>query len=153
MPFGLEYTGDFSSFSVGALWVIYSFAFFFIFTYLALRGTPNAWRTSFKISVYSLLFNICLVWISFPPFLSAVLGICAYLVMSKAITHQDMNEFVKTTFIVFINFAIMMNIPDFLLLFYTIFSMYFFYAQSEARLREAQLPQMSAPQMPQMPGF
>jgi hypothetical protein len=153
MPFGLEYTGDFSSFSVGALWVAYSFAFFFVFTYLALRGSPNAWKTSFKISIYSLIFNICLVWISFPPVPSAILGICAYLVMSKAITHQNMNDFIVTTFTVFINFAIMMNIPDFLLLFYTIFSMYFFYAKSEAKLRESQLPPAPMQGMPQMPGF
>jgi len=149
MPFGLEYTGEFSSFGVGALWVAYSFAFFFIFTYLALRGREDAWKLSLKITFYSLLINICLVWISFPPLLTALVGISSFLLINKAITRQDMNAFVKTTIIVSINFTIMLNIPDFLLLFYTIFSMYYFYAQSEARLREAQMP-MSMPQMPGM---
>ncbi|MFA6065396.1 MAG: hypothetical protein WCW44_03105 [archaeon] len=151
MPFGLEYTGEFSSFGVGMLWILYSFAFFFIFTYLALRGEEGAWRTSLKITIYSLFFNLCLVWINFPPLLTAISGIAAYLVMNKAITHMDMNAFVKTTIIVYINFFIMLNIPDFLLLFYTIFSMYYFYAQSEARLQKNSFPgQMSLPQMPGM---
>jgi len=148
MPFGLEYTGDFSSFGVGALWVIYSFMFFFVFTYLALRGTNNALGTSIKLVIYSLLFNICLVWISFPPIPMAILGIAAYLVMSKAMTKQDMNGFIVTTFIVYTNFFIMMIIPDYLLLFYTLFSIYFFYLQSEARLKAS-----SSIAMPQMPGM
>jgi len=148
MPFGLEYGGEFPSFAVGMLWVGYSFVFFFLFSYMALRGKEGAWKIALKITLYLLFFNLCLVWVNFPPKLTAIVGIAFFLVINKLINHQTMNDFIKTSAIVLINFFITLNVPDFLLLFYTIFLMYYFYLQSENRLKSESAMNLS--QMPRM---
>ena len=141
MPFGLEYTGSaFSSQGEGIIWLILSFVFFFVFSYLALRGKDDAVKIAIYVTVCALIVNIVLVMLEVSAIWAGIIGIIAYLIVSQLVINMQVMEFIKTICIVFVNYTIMLFVPDFFLMFYSIFVLYIFYVISENRLKEAAGP-------------
>jgi len=149
MPFGLNYAGQFDSFtySNGVMWVLFLFIYLFCFSYFALRGKKEAWRLSLYVTTLALVANIILITLQVPAIVSLVLGISIYLLVSFFVTRMRLADLLKVSCIVSVNLTIASFVPDYLGLFYDIFLLYIFYLMSENRLKKEAAP-LPAPQMP-----
>jgi len=149
MPFGLNYAGQFDSFtySSGVIWVLFLFIYLFCFSYFALRGKPNAVRTSVYVTTLALVANLILVTLQVPAIVSLLLGISIYLLVSFFVTRMRLADLLKVSCIVSVNLIIASFVPDYLGLFYDVFVLYIFYLMSENRLKKEAEP-LPSPQMP-----
>jgi asparagine N-glycosylation enzyme membrane subunit Stt3 len=140
MPFGLDYLGTaFNSRGEGFIWLVFSFIFFFVFSYLAMRGKDDAVKISLYVTVCALVVNMFLVMLSVSAFWTGIIGIVVYLIVTQLAVNMQVMDFIKTICIVFTNYTIMLFVPDFLIMFYTIIVLYVFYVISEKRISEAGL--------------
>jgi hypothetical protein len=141
MPFGLEYGGEFDSFtfSSGILWSLLLFVYFFCFSYLALRGKQNAGRTAFYVTLLAVAANIVFVYLQISAFSALILSIAAYLLASIFVSHMQLNQVIKVICIVTINYIIAGFVPYYLRGVYDLFVLYIFYLISENRLKKEEL--------------
>ena len=141
MPFGLDYMGEFGSFtfSSGLLWVLLLFLYFFCFSYFALRGKQDAWKIALYVTIIAIIANVVFVYLQISAFSALILSIVAYLLASVFVSHMQLNQVIKVICIVTINYIIAGFVPYYLRGFYDLFVLYIFYLISENRLKKEEL--------------
>jgi len=136
MGMGAEYFAGLDVFAYGWFSTLFIFCFLLVFTYLGIRATEDkAWDKSVQIAAFSMAGALLASFLNIPSLWVGVIVVFVFVIAQKVVLKLSLKKTAKDFVPLWTMLFIFSMVPDWLRLPFSVFSVIYFYVQSEIEIK------------------